>query len=127
MALEVISQDTFLLKIAGKAQLPEAVDIGVNYHVSLEGAITSLTETDNDNGSRTKTWLFKPIKIDLLDPIGKTLKLKDTRSHSALLRSLLWKRWKDAASSMDFDTWYNNFMLGVMRDCDLLISQYDLK
>jgi|SRR3569623_908897 len=114
-----------VIKLTGKAELPQAVDIGNNYHVALEGSVTAVTNSDNENGTVTAIYTFKPIKVDVLTPRGEAIKAKDTRSNSQLLRSLLYKKWVNLASSEDFDTWYTKIIYGVMRDLDELIDRYE--
>lgn len=115
----------FLIKLTGKAELPAPVDIGSNYHVALEGSITSVTNSDNEDGTVTQSFTFRPIKVDVLTPMGQSIKAKDTRSNSQLLRALLYKKWVNLASTEDFETWYTKIIYGVMRDLDELIDRYD--
>lgn len=98
-----MDKDTYLIRISGKAELPEAINIGSNYHLSLEGSITSKTTTDEENGSFVHTFLFRPIKMELLDPLGKTLKLKDTRTLSQQFRAIMWRNWKERDESESFE------------------------
>lgn len=100
----------FTLKVSGKAELPEAIEIGSNYHVSMEGSVTNFTESDNDDGTHSRTYTFKPVKLDLLDPMGKTLKLKDARSKSQILRARFWAIWKEHNIEMSFEAWYDKLM-----------------
>lgn len=105
---------SFILRLQGKAELPESLEIGHNYYVSLEGSIISKTESDNDDGTLNTTFAFKPVKIELLDPKGKTLKLKDPRSNSSKLRSYLWKVAQDEAPLENFDDLYDNATIEIM-------------
>lgn len=99
-----------ILKISGKSELPKEVTIGHNYHLSLEGSITSFTETDNEDGSHNRIYSFKPIKLDLLTETGESLKLKDTRSKSQLFRGRMWKQWQNNADNLSFEEWYERLM-----------------
>ncbi len=116
--------DDHFLKIQGKAELPSPIEIGHNYHVSLEGSITSKTTTDKDDGSFVHTFLFKPIKLELLDPLGKTLKLKDARSKSQLWRSRVWSLWKNSNNPTPFEEWYDLLMDSMIQGADDIISMY---
>ena len=116
--------DNYILRLSGKSELPSEIEIGFNYHISLEGAITSKTITDNENGSNSVTYLFKPIKIELLDPKGKTLKLKDTRSASQLLRGSLYKNWLNSKAGQTFDDYYQNGMIKMLQDKDAIAGMY---
>lgn len=115
-----------ILKLTGKSELPEALEIGNNYSVALSGSITAIAEHDNNDGTSDKIYTFKPIKLEVLTPKGKTLVLKDTRSNSQLLRGMLHGKWKNAASNIDFEEAYSKFSFGVMSDMDELIDRYKI-
>lgn len=115
-----------ILKLTGKSELPSAIEMGHNYHVALNGSITAVAEHDNEDGTADRIYTFKPIKMDLLTPKGKTLTLKDTRSNSQLLRSMLYGKWKNAASAISFEEAYAKFTYGVMSDMDELIDRYKI-
>lgn len=95
--------DTHLLKIQGKAELPKAVEIGHNFRVSSEGSVVSAQKSDNEDGTFTYTYVFKPVKIEVLTPLGETLKLSDTRSLAQQFRARMWRIWKDREDAEDFD------------------------
>lgn len=118
--------NSHILKLTGKSELPEALEIGNNYNVSLSGSITAIAEHDNNDGTADKIYTFKPIKLEVLTPKGKTLVLKDTRSNSQLLRGMLHVKWKNAASNVDFEEAYSKFSFGVMSDMDELIDRYNI-
>ena len=106
--------DSFVIKLSGKAELPEALQIGHNFEVNLIGSIISETKSDNDDGTHTTTYLFKPVIVQTVDAKGVRLRAKDTRSRSQQLRSLLYKRWREENEPVEFDTYYDNKMLEIM-------------
>lgn len=116
--------DSHYLKISGKAELPHEIDIGFNFHVSLEGSVTSVTKSDNDDGSYTHAYKFVPIKVELLTPKGKTLKLKDTRGHSAIFRAKVWKEWSKGGYPEDFDVFYENLMNRLIHFTPEIVGMY---
>ncbi len=116
--------DTHLLRISGKAELPQAIEIGHNFHCAIEGSVVSQTKSDNENGEFTYTYLFKPIKIDLLTPKGESLKLKDTRTSSQLFRARIWAIWKNGSYALDFDTFYNNLMVTLLQHSEDIVEMY---
>ncbi len=95
--------DTYLLKIHGKAELPQPIEIGHNFRVSSEGSVISSIKSDNEDGSFTHTYVFKPIKIEVLTPLGETLKLSDTRTLSQQFRAMMWKIWKAQGDAESFE------------------------
>lgn len=108
--------DSYVLKLSGKAESPKPLKIGHNIHVAFEGSIISETRTDNEDGSYTTLYAFKPVRISVLDEKGEMIKMKDTRSNSQLIRSMLWKEWANSSSQldMDFDTFYDRVSKTMM-------------
>lgn len=117
--------NSHILRISGKSELPEPIELGHNYHISLEGSITSFAVHDNEDGTANKIYTFKPIKIDLLDPLGKTLKLKDTRRKSQLMRSLMMKKWRENNETIDFDEWHDKLYNQMMVDLEETILKIE--
>lgn len=118
--------NSHILRLQGKAELPEEVSIGSNYHISLEGSITNFTESDNQDGTHNRIYTFSPVKVELLDPKGKTLKLRDARSKSQLWRAACWRHWKEHDISDPFEQWYDVIMQTMIRNVDdtiLFINQ----
>lgn len=112
------------IKLQGKAELPAPLHMGENYDVTLSGSVIKTSDHDNQDGTVNREYVFKPIKMEVVNELGESIKAKDTRSNSQLLRSLLWKKWVNAASSIPFEDWYAKFTYGVMRDIDELIDRY---
>lgn len=114
--LESGNEDRHVLKLSGTAESPRPLKIGHNLHVSIEGSITSHTLSDNEDGSFTHTYKFNPVRIAMLNEKGETIKMKDTRSNSQLIRSLLWKEWSNGGSQldMDFDEFYDKVSKTIM-------------
>lgn len=118
---------SYSLRLQGKAELPREVEIGNNYHISLEGSITNFTQADNDDGTHTRTYTFKPIKVELLDPLGQTLKLKDTRSKSQIFRSRLFAVWREQNIDAPFEPWYDTIMDNLRNDAAMVAEMYGPK
>lgn len=115
---------SFILRLQGKAELPREIEIGNNYHISLEGSITNFTESDNDDGSHSRTYTFKPVKVELLDPTGETLKLKDARSKSQIFRARCWAIWKEQNAPESFEVFYDRFMDTLREHAAEVIDMY---
>lgn len=116
--------DSYMLKLSGKCELPEAIENCTNYDVLLKGSVISVADADNHDGTVNRVYTFKPITGEILRNNGESLKLKDTRSISQLMRSLIYKKWVNAASSLTFDEYYERMGYGIMRDMDELIDRY---
>lgn len=105
---EVIN--SHILRLQGKAELPRAITIGDNYHISLEGSITDFKQSDNQDGTHNRLYTFKPVKVELLDPLGESLKLKDARTRSQLWRARMYGIWKTQNINMPFEEYYDKTM-----------------
>lgn len=100
-------KDDYILKLTGKAELPEPLEIGNNFKVVIQRAITEKKERDNEKGGRIYTWTFEPVLIETIDHIGKTLKAKDVRRVSQRLRARSFVYWKENNIQEDFELWYS--------------------
>lgn len=116
--------NSHILKLIGKAELPQEIDIGHNYHISIEGSIPKTELHDNENGSYNRVYTFKAIKIELLTEKGEVLKLKDTRSMSQLFRAHMWKMWQGAKTELSFDDWYNILMQRLIQNAQEIAEMY---
>jgi len=115
--------NSHILKLKGNAELPEALEIASNYHIALEGAVTGYKVEDNENGTVDYIYDFKPIKVDLLTPKGKSLKLKDARKNSVKMRNYLFKIYVAEGYTEPFDEVYDAFCWEVMGQTPSLIRE----
>lgn len=118
--------NSHILKISGKSELPNEIEIGHNYHLSLEGSVNSMTEIDNEDGTRNRIYSFRPVKLDLLNSKGETLKLKDTRTKSQLFRGRIYKIWSNN-NDMSFEEYYNDLMNNLITNADEVCEMYGYK
>jgi len=115
--------DSHIIKLTGRAELPEALVMDNNYQVVLRGAVSNITLSDNENGTMNAIYSFKPVLVEGIDSEGKKVVAKDTRSKSQLLRSRIWKLWKDEMPQEEFDAYYEK----VMTDLIINIERYAQK
>lgn len=113
-----------IIQLSGKASIPEPLEVGGNYKITMDGSVITETMSDNHDGTANRIFKFKPIVLLTTDKTGKTIKSKDTRSMSQLLRGSIRKRWINIASRMDEEKYYETIMYGIMRDLDILIDKY---
>ena len=116
-----------VIKLTGKASLPEALIIGENYRMTMNGTVTAKTESDNHDGTSILYYKFEPINVELVNDLGESIRSRDTRSNSVLLRSLLWKRWKDSGSGIEFEDFYDGVMNQVMYEHAQIIERYQAR
>ena len=106
--------DNFVLKLSGKAELPRAIELGHNFRVLLEGSIVEETIADNDDETKTHYFKFKPVIVEAITEKGERLRAKDTRSRSQQLRSLLFRKWREANEPISFEDYYDQAMVRIM-------------
>ncbi|SRR6266481_4827239 len=116
--------DTYLLRLSGKAESPNRIEIGHNFKVLLEGSIISETKSDNEDGNHTYTAVFKPIRIETLSDSGERLKLKDTRTASQIFRARIYGIWLKDDNGIEFKTYYENLMTNLIAMAPEIVSMY---
>ena len=116
--------NSHILKLSGKAELPSTISIGHNYKILSEGSVTKEELHDNEDGSFNKVYTFRPVTIEIQTDKGESLKLKDTRSASQLLRGRLWKQWQNAKSNLSFDDWYQKLMFNLITHAEEIAEMY---
>jgi len=119
-----ITTDNYILKLTGKAELPSALVIGNNYETKIHGTITSITESDNNDGSHALYYKFEPVRIEIMSDKGEALKLKDTRSLSQLFRARMWGYWQKAKTDKSFDDFYQGIMENLINQSDEVAEMY---
>ena len=72
----------YIISIGGKASTLEALELGGDYRVTIDGTIISQTDVDNDNGTKNVVSKLKPRLVDSIEHKGKKLKIKDKSSSS---------------------------------------------
>ena len=102
--------NSHILKIAGSVEIPKELTSGFNYKVTIEGAVPKIEMVDNENGTFDVIYKMKPIKVEVVNELGETLKAKDPRRQSELTRSQAKAIHMEKCSNVDFDTFYEAFM-----------------
>src|SRR3990167_4530750 len=115
--------NSHILRISGKVKLLEEVKIGHNFKVAVSGSITSEELKDNQDGTFDKIYRFEPVLVELVNPLGKTIKSKDPRSKSKLLRSVIWREWKDSQSELGDEDFYNLLMNFIIRNLPSFVGK----
>ena len=119
------TQDNYFVRLTGKGNIPKELEIGRNYELKTSGTVTSVTESDNDDGSHTKYFTFKPIVIELVTDKGESIRAKDTRSLSQLFRARAWKAWNKKVDGGEFETYYNGLMMNLIQQAEEVIGMYE--
>lgn len=106
----------YILKLTGKASLLQELELGNSYKVSIDGEVTTVTDSNNQDGTVNRIYKFEPILVTLEKDNGETIKAKDIRSRSKQLRNLLWKRWQEESSDIEFEEYYDKKMVEIIKN-----------
>lgn len=99
--------NSHILKISGSVEIPQALTSGFNYKVTIEGAVPKIEMVDNENGSFDVIYKMKPIRVELVNELGETLKAKDPRSNATKARAQAIAIYNDKRPNTDEETFYN--------------------
>lgn len=110
----------YILKISGKVSILEAIEMGHNYKTVIEGSVTTVSDSDNEDGTINRSYTFKPIKVELINDKGESIKAKDPRSNSKKIRSLAYAIWKDRNLALNEEEFYNRFTRQIILNADYL-------
>lgn len=124
MSYEDNAINDYVVRLTGKASIPEALLIGQNYELHLQGTVTSLTESDKNDGSHVFYYKFEPVVVELITDKGESIKAKDPRSMSQLFRARLWKQWQSNADGLTFDQWYERLMMNLIQHAPEVADMY---
>lgn len=114
----------YFVKLTGKANIPCTMDIGRNYKLQIQGTVTSLTESDKNDGSHAIYYRYEPVLVELVDDLGQSIKAKDTRSLSQLFRARMWKCWTKNPQDLEFDQFYEKLMQNMIQQADEISEMY---
>lgn len=118
------TQDTHYIKLSGKANIPEGLEIGFNYEAKIAGTVTTKTESDNNDGSHSIYYKFEPVQVEI-NKMGKTLKAKDTRGASQIFRAAVWKYWSNKSrTGMESNDYYQRLMTHLIQNVDEICDMY---
>ena len=106
--------ENYFIKIQGKANVPERVDIGHNYKLTADCSVTSESRIDNQDGSFDIIFKVEPVTVAIEKDNGEVLKAKDPRKNSQKLRNYLFKLYHDEGYVEDFDRVYDEVTYVVM-------------
>ena len=83
-------EETYFIKISGKANIPERLEVDKNYHIACDCSITQEQKDSNENGSYNITFKAEPMTVEILKSNGKIIKARDPRRNSQKFRNYLY-------------------------------------
>ncbi len=124
MTRDLSVENEYYVRLGGKGNIEKPLEIGRNYRLNAAGTITSLTESDLNDGRHIVYYRFQPINIELVTDLGESIKARDTRSASKLLRARFWSLWNKSETNLEFSDWYDGLMLNLIKVADDLVDMY---
>ena len=101
------------IKLVGSACLPEGLEENKDYLVSIEGSVDKISDKNNNDGTKARTYNLKIQNCEVLKDNGETIKGKTKRSPSQDLRWALKYEYEARdieKKGMDFEDWYPQIM-----------------
>ena len=117
-----MNNETYYIKIIGKANIPERLEIGHNFKLTADCSITSESKSDNEDGTFDVIYKMEPVTVDIIKSNGQTIKAKDPRKNSIKVRNLLHWKWQQSNSSEDFELFYTRFTNHTLANMEMLIA-----
>ena len=112
-----------IIKFSGKACIPEGLTLGNSYKVLIDGEITAITDSNNQDGTKNRIHKFEPILATITKDNGETIKTKDTRSWSTKLRKVIYAIWINNNSNITSEEYYEKVMKQILLDMDNITSK----
>lgn len=116
-----MENNDYYIQFSGKANIPKPLKNGESYKVSLDGEVTAVTTSNNQNGTYTEKFKFEPLIAEIIIEHGETIKAKDTRSNSVKIRKCAYAVWSQKnVAGMDFETFYDRLTNLIISNMDAL-------
>ncbi len=99
--------DIHNIKLQGKANIPEKLEMGHNYKIEADCSITQIKEDDNYDGTHSFTYKAEPVTVSIKKDNGEIIKAKDPRKNSVKIRNTLFKFYATEGLTEPFDEVYD--------------------
>jgi hypothetical protein len=106
----------YIIKLSGGVSIPVPIDDTKSYKILLDGAFPSSTDHNNEDGTYTKEFKFKPIMGEIIGENGEITKIKDVRKASQKLRAIIRKEWETADSNLTEEEFYQREMNEIISE-----------
>lgn len=119
---EEIKINSNFLKITGEAELPEPLQIGREYIISVRVAIPKKELEDNEDGTFSESFKARMITCEVLKDNGEIIKSKDRRRASQKLRNMIRFYQGEIGDERDEEEFYQAFMAKLMANFDGVVN-----
>jgi hypothetical protein len=115
--------ETYYLKVSGKANIPKRLEIGHNYKVVMDASITQEQKNDNNDGTYDVIFKVEPLTVEIGKDGGEVIKAKDPRKNSVKIRNKLHWLWQNAQMNIEFDDYYTKVTNYITLNLEDIISE----
>jgi hypothetical protein len=115
--------DTQSVRLSGKFNIPEPIEIDNSYTLTLEGSVVSISKFSQENGEYEICYHIKPSHGEITGKGGKTAKLTQKTRHSLILRRLLAQIAQDRG--IDADLFYGQVMASLEYNIMFVLDQLE--
>lgn len=108
--------NSHVLKFQGTADLPEALEYGKQYKITVNGEVRGADPRPNDDGTSDITYPVRLINAELVDETGRVIpaKGKGTQSRTMRWRIIQWGR--EYFPELDEDILYQKMMGALLHE-----------
>jgi|SRR3990167_5809656 len=107
--------DIHYLKLKGKVNIGESLELEHDYQITIRGSITGLSKDTNHNGDMDIGYRFEPLTVEVLTPKGETIRA-DRYKQSQKMRLALKKKWESSHEELDFPDFYKRETDRIIRE-----------
>lgn len=115
--------NSYFLKITGRVNIPEPVELDKNYLISMNCSVTAENKVTNEDGTYDIVFKIEPQTAEVLKSNGQIIKAKDPRKNSVKIRNLLHRIWSDKNIAVDFEDVYTRVINRILPDLETYLNQ----
>src|ERR1017187_3472266 len=98
--------NSHILKVVGEAEMPEALELGKDYLISINAGISKISKKSDEEGGFVFSYSAKQRTCEVLKDNGEILKTKDKTHQSVQTRRAIEATRSDFGPEMDEEDWY---------------------
>lgn len=121
--MEITTPNNIWIKVTGKSNIPETLQIGKSYSIANHVEITKEEKSNNQDGTFDLIYKAEILTTEILKDNGETIKAKDTRQNSVKMRKVIYAIWSQKNTSIPFDTFYDKFTTLIIHNADNLADK----
>lgn len=103
-----------VIQLQGKASMDRPLDMEKAFKLEIDGAVDRTMDDDNEDGTFTRYYRFKPILVKILYEGGTITKTRDVRKRSQQMRATIRREWEFSNSGMTEEEYYDKRMVELI-------------